>query len=154
MFNMLTNYSGTNTSPSSQVYYDAQKGQYYTVTGQQSMNIMGHNTITNPGTRNYLGSTVGQNPSKTVRTPFQPNRFTQGQLSGSSNMTTPQWMMDAYTNKIGQMGGNANPPVPFGVNQSGFPGMGNGVQSGFPGQGSGVQSGFPGQGGKTAPSQG
>jgi hypothetical protein len=65
-------------------------------------------------------STAGNN-----RQPFQPNQFTQSQLAGMG--AAPQWMMDAYTNKIGQMGGNANLP-PFAVTQSGFPG-----QAGKPG---------------------
>jgi hypothetical protein len=69
-----------------------------------------------------------------VRPVFTPNQYTQSQLgeiqqqqqmtSGANNMSTPQWMMDAYINKIGSMGGNANAPIPFQVNQSGFPGMG------------------------------
>jgi hypothetical protein len=56
-----------------------------------------------------------------TRQPFTPNQFTQQQLAGMG--AAPQWMMDAYTNKIGKMGGNANLP-PFAVTQSGFPGMG------------------------------
>jgi hypothetical protein len=56
------------------------------------------------------------------RAAFTPNAFTQGQL-GMGAGATPQWMMNAYTNKIQGMGGNANQP-PFGVTQSGFPGMG------------------------------
>lgn len=59
----------------------------------------------------------------TQRPQFNPNQFTQSQLAGMGGGNTPQWMMDAYTNKIGQMGGNANQP-PFGVTQSGFPGAG------------------------------
>jgi hypothetical protein len=55
------------------------------------------------------------------RAPFSPNATTQAQLQGLG--AAPQWMMDAYTNKIGQMGGNANPAVPFNVTQSGFPTM-------------------------------
>lgn len=54
---------------------------------------------------------------------FTPNAFTQAQLAGMGQGATPQWMMDAYTQKIGSMGGNANQP-PFSVTQSGFPGMG------------------------------
>jgi hypothetical protein len=56
-----------------------------------------------------------------TRQPFTPNQFTQQQLAGMG--AAPQWMMDAYTNKIQSMGGNANLP-PFAVTQSGFPGMG------------------------------
>jgi hypothetical protein len=54
--------------------------------------------------------------------PFTPNAITQAQLQGMNNMQTPQWMMDAYSSKIGKMGGNANLP-PFGVTPSGFPGI-------------------------------
>jgi hypothetical protein len=59
--------------------------------------------------------------SFSARQPFTPNQFTQAQLAGMG--AAPQWMMDAYTNKIQSMGGNANLP-PFAVTQSGFPGMG------------------------------
>lgn len=67
--------------------------------------------------RNTQPSAAPQRPE------FSPNAFTQGQLAGMGAGATPQWMMDAYTNKIQGMGGNANTP-PFGVTQSGFPGMG------------------------------
>lgn len=72
---------------------------------------------TNPGT-----TVATSAPGATQRQPFTPNQFTQQQLAGLG--AAPQWMMDAYTQKIGQMGGNANPAVPFAVSQSGFPGMG------------------------------
>lgn len=61
-------------------------------------------------------------PQSYRREAFTPNAFTQAQLQGMNNMQTPQWMMDAYSNKIGNMGGNANLP-PFGVTPSGFPGI-------------------------------
>lgn len=60
---------------------------------------------------------------------YSPNQFTARQLAGfnggignGGTYSTPQWMMDAYTRKIGSMGGNANPPIPFNVTPSGFPG--------------------------------
>jgi hypothetical protein len=62
---------------------------------------------------------------------FTPNTTTQAQLAGMGGGATPQWMYNAYSNKIGNMGGNANQP-PFQI----------------------TQSGFPGSGGKTAPAQG
>jgi hypothetical protein len=69
----------------------------------------------------YQGQ-LGSNQQPTYqRQPFTPNEATQQQLAGMG--AAPQWMMDAYTNKIGQMGGNANLP-PFAVTQSGFPGVG------------------------------
>jgi hypothetical protein len=67
----------------------------------------------------------GPNMSTPNRGAFTPNQFTSAQLAGMG--AAPQWMMDAYTNKIGKMGGNANLP-PFAVTQSGFPG-----QAGKPG---------------------
>jgi hypothetical protein len=69
-----------------------------------------------PANTSQAASTTGQ------RQPFTPNAYTEAQLSGLNS--TPQWMMDAYTKKIGQMGGNANPAIPFAVTQSGFPGVG------------------------------
>lgn len=66
--------------------------------------------------------TVSYAPQFYKREAFTPNAFTQAQLQGMNNMQTPQWMMDAYSSKIGRMGGNANQP-PFGVTQSGFPGI-------------------------------
>lgn len=66
-----------------------------------------------------------------ARPQFTQNAFTQAQLAGMGGGATPQWMYDAYSNKIGNMGGNANQP-PFQI----------------------TQSGFPGAGGKTAPAQG
>jgi hypothetical protein len=76
------------------------------------------------------------------RAPFQPNQTVMNQLGGQRLMTpvspagqpslpqqggsTPQWMMDAYARKIQGMGGNADGPTPFGVNQTGFPQMGGG----------------------------
>jgi hypothetical protein len=68
-----------------------------------------------PANTSQAASTTGQ------RQPFTPNAYTEAQLSGFNS--TPQWMLDAYTNKIQSMGGNANLP-PFAVTQSGFPGMG------------------------------
>jgi hypothetical protein len=62
-------------------------------------------------------------PQSVARPQFTPNAATQAQLAGMNNMQTPQWMMDAYSNKIGKMGGNANLP-PFAVTPSGFPGVG------------------------------
>ena len=54
---------------------------------------------------------------------YTPNQHTVDQLgSFGSGRTVPQWMMNAYAQKIGQMGGNANTPIPFGVTQGGFPG--------------------------------
>lgn len=64
-----------------------------------------------------------QTQHQSARPQFTPNAFTQSQLAGMGQGATPQWMMDAYTKKIGSMGGNANQP-PFSVTQSGFPGMG------------------------------
>lgn len=63
-----------------------------------------------------------QQPTQSA-TKFTPNAYTQSQLSGMGGGAVPQWMMNMYSNKIGQMGGNANNP-PFGVTQSGFPGVG------------------------------
>lgn len=55
---------------------------------------------------------------------FMPNQHAVNQLASfGSGRTVPQWMMDSYANKIGQMGGNANAPIPFGVTQGGFPGF-------------------------------
>jgi hypothetical protein len=68
--------------------------------------------------------TVNQAETPAKPQPFTPNAITQAQLQGASNGMAPQWMMDAYTKKIGQMGGNANPALPFTVTQSGFPGVG------------------------------
>lgn len=72
-----------------------------------------------------IGGQLGQRPAAapTQRPAFTPNAFTQSQLAGMGGGAAPQWMMDAYTQKIGSMGGNANLP-PFGVTQSGFPGTG------------------------------
>lgn len=70
------------------------------------------------------GPKSGNTQSPTYsRESFTPNAFTQQQLAGMGAGSTPQWMMDAYTNKIQGMGGNANLP-PFGITQSGFPGLG------------------------------
>ncbi len=64
------------------------------------------------------GSGAGNQPPS-----YTPNPFTQGQLNGAmGRASVPQWMMDAYSRKIGSMGGNANNP-PFAVNQTGFPGV-------------------------------
>jgi hypothetical protein len=122
-----------------QVLFDQAKNQYYTQTpasvGQasnpnfymQNLNGMNFGSI-----RKYLNApSSGANASSVQRPAFTPNAFTQGQLAGMGAGATPQWMMNAYTNKIQGMGGNANNP-PFGV----------------------TQSGFPSTGGKTAPAQG
>lgn len=74
-----------------------------------------------------------------TRPTFTPNAYTQAQLAGMGKGVTPQWMMDAYTQKIGRMGGNANLP-PFGVTQSGFPGIGGKTA---PAQGSVVPTSRP-----------
>jgi hypothetical protein len=116
-----------------------ENGKYY---GSPNINIMGKplfgagyfqndkmlNSAIKGGWINELGSPAGT-PQQTFigasqRQPFVANQFTQGQLGGMNNASAPQWMMDAYINKIGSMGGNANAPIPFQVNQSGFPGMG------------------------------
>ena len=56
---------------------------------------------------------------------YTPNPYTAAQLQGMNygGVSVPQWMLNAYANKIGQMGGNANAPLPFQVNQSGFPSL-------------------------------
>lgn len=78
------------------------------------------------------GRGANANPANSGTTPtgsplpstYTPNPVTAAQLSSlNSNRTIPQWMMDQYTQKIGSMGGNANGPLPFGLNQTGFAGM-------------------------------
>lgn len=55
-------------------------------------------------------------------TQYTPNQANAQQIAGFGRMSAPQWMMNAYTNRIGSMGGNANPPVPFNVTPGGFGG--------------------------------
>jgi hypothetical protein len=125
-------------------------GQYYTQGQNPAARAFG-NQLTQPRSQAQMDGYIKQGIWKPVsnamtnQTPqigsvmprpiFTPNAFTQSQLgdfgvtstpkSGlMNNMSTPQWMMDAYSRKIGGMGGNANAPIPFQVNQSGFPGMG------------------------------
>ena len=111
---------------SGQVFYDPKKQQYYTVTGISAPAFAsGPDGLINKKVT-WLNSGPNQPQQaqqSTQRTAFTPNAFTQGQLAGMGSGATPQWMMNAYTNKIQGMGGNANNP-PFGVTQSGFPGMG------------------------------
>lgn len=111
-------------------------GNYYGITGLgNSAMLAGSNTYSNPKLmQSYINAglirPLGAPSAPSTQTPsyqrpqFTPNAFTQGQLAGMGSGATPQWMMDAYTKKIGNMGGNANAPVPFNVTQSGFPGMG------------------------------
>ena len=56
---------------------------------------------------------------------YTPNPYTAAQLAGINygGVSVPQWMINAYANRIGQMGGNANSPLPFQLNQSGFPAL-------------------------------
>jgi hypothetical protein len=97
-----------------QVYYDKNKRQYYTLNNR----IIGGSTI------NYISDPQNTKTDQSYKLqPFTPNAITQAQLQGASNGMAPQWMLNAYSNKIGRMGGNANLP-PFAVTQSGFPGMG------------------------------
>lgn len=109
-------------------------GKYYTVASPHIAAIGGisphnpfWNTYVKSGLIKELGAPSGSGSGNGIGggalpTSYTPNQHTQAQLSGMNNMQTPQWMMDAYTRKIQGMGGNANPPVPFGVTQSGFPG--------------------------------
>ena len=93
---------------------------------------------TSNGTYAQQGQTVSSQPSKTVkniptvpspvvnpavmRPTYTPNQATAAQLAGNGGgYNLPQWMFDNYARKIGQMGGNANAPLPFGLTQSGFP---------------------------------
>jgi hypothetical protein len=105
----------------SAVYYDPKTGQLFYNQGYYAPAF----GWINGNVKRVNIPTPSQNKTEQAAapTPFTPNAITQAQLQGSSNGMTPQWMMDAYTNKIGQMGGNANLP-PFAVTQSGFPGMG------------------------------
>jgi hypothetical protein len=111
---------------SGQVFFDPEKQQYYTVTGISAPAFAsGPDGLINKKVtwmNNGPNQAQQTQPQQFNRQPFTPNATTQQQLSGMGNMQTPQWMMDAYAQKIGQMGGNANLP-PFGVTQSGFPGM-------------------------------
>ena len=84
----------------------------------------------NSANRQYIGQPNGgtgynvQPPS----TAYTPNAANNAQLSAFGNgISAPQWMHDAYAAKIASMGGNANPPVPYQINQSGFPGIGGKV---------------------------
>lgn len=52
---------GTYQPSSNTVYYDAQKGQYYTANSpMHNWNLFGINNM-NPNMRNYLGSSLGNN---------------------------------------------------------------------------------------------
>lgn len=75
--------------------------------------------------RQNIAGAVTQPPTTPTygRAAFTPNAYTAAQLQGMGGGVVPQWMMNMYSNKIGQMGGNANNP-PFSVTQSGFPGVG------------------------------
>ena len=95
----------------------------------------------NSANRQYIGQPNGGTgynvqPPSTAYTPnaannahaYTPNAANNAQLSAFGNgISAPQWMHDAYAAKIASMGGNANPPVPYQINQSGFPGIGGKV---------------------------
>jgi hypothetical protein len=107
-----------------QLYQQASPlAQYMTSPGNSSK--LGVDYAVKRGWLKPLSLNTSQQSTPTYQRPqFTPNAFTQGQLAGMGSGAAPQWMMDAYTKKIGNMGGNANAPVPFNVTQSGFPGMG------------------------------
>ena len=118
----------TNRNSGGQVYWDAEKNQFYTLSSSQPILA----TLSNFNSRNrqYIGQPNGgtgynvQPPS----TAYTPNAANNAQLSAFGNgISAPQWMHDAYAAKIASMGGNANPPVPYQINQSGFPGIGGKV---------------------------
>ena len=120
----------TNRNSGGQVYWDAEKNQFYTLSSSQP--ILSLATLSNFNSRNrqYIGQPNGgtgynvQPPS----TAYTPNAANNAQLSAFGNgISAPQWMHDAYAAKIASMGGNANPPVPYQINQSGFPGVGGKV---------------------------
>jgi hypothetical protein len=94
------------------------------VTPNAGINLRNYQGLEKAGYLKPIGNmpTGDTQAAATTMQPFTPNAFTQQQLSGLG--AAPEWMMDAYTNKIGKMGGNANSAVPFSVTTSGFPGMG------------------------------
>lgn len=103
----------------SAVYFNPNTGQLM----QGGIGLFGGKMFVGGTPVNVLPQAQQQSTANQARQPFTPNAVTESQLAGMGGGAAPQWMMDAYTNKIGQMGGNANLP-PFAVTQSGFPGMG------------------------------
>ena len=90
---------------------------YDALAGMRNGGVRGSN-ITNPGGTGVTPSSPRGLPSP-YSTPFQQNPFLAQQVGNFGGV--PQWMMQAYAQKIGQMGGNANNP-PFPVTPGGFTG--------------------------------
>jgi hypothetical protein len=107
-------------------YYDPERGQFYTTPINNLNSMLTGKTYLR---RTYLGDpSTGQTPQATIDMNYTPNQDNMAQLNAFGNgISAPQWMHDAYVNKIGSMGGNANPPVPYQINQSGYPGVGGKV---------------------------
>jgi hypothetical protein len=114
------------------VYYDPERGQFYTTPINNLNSMLTGNTYLPTQAalrRTYLGDpSTGQTPQATIDMNYTPNAANNAQLSAFGNgISAPQWMHDAYAAKIASMGGNANPPVPYQINQSGYPGVGGKV---------------------------
>ena len=57
-------------------------------------------------------SGIGQQaaaPAAAPRPKYTPNPYNTAQLAEIGNMQAPQWMIDAYSRKMGKIGNNANP---------------------------------------------
>ena len=126
----------TNQNSGGQVYWDAEKNQFYTLSSPLlSFATLSNFNIDDSGNRQYRNRQyIGQPNGGTgynvqpPSTAYTPNAANNAQLSAFGNgISAPQWMHDAYAAKIASMGGNANPPVPYQINQSGFPGIGGKV---------------------------
>lgn len=129
----------------SQVYYNPNTGQQFTVQAGFPM-LAGPNTLTtNPkswqgyidrGIVNIIGSPnsgSSQNNlfnTASISTAYTPNQFTARQLGelqsgalGGGGNTIPMWMHNAFANKMGRLGAPANGPLPYQLTASSFRGM-------------------------------